>query len=307
MTLFRSVSFYLSLIGLIAAVLFVIKIMQPPPPSKPLNPPAANPYHYSVAASGIIEAVDRNVLIGTAVSGLVEKIFVNVGDSVKKEEPLFEIDGRDLKAKLLVQKATLEISKATLEKLKDQLKRLELVKDPHAVSVEEVKTKKNDVIIAEREIDASSAAVKETEELIKRLTVLAPKHGVILQNNIRVGEYVQTNASQAPMVLGNLERLQIRADIDEVNAVDYMVGAKAVAFPKNNTRFSIPLTFSYIEPYVVPKKSLTSNSSERVDTRVLQVIYTFEKPKNFPIYVGQQVDVFIEGNRKELQQKDEKP
>jgi HlyD family secretion protein len=55
----------------------------------------------------------------------------------------------------------------------------------------------------------------------------------------------------------------------------------------------IPLTFVRIEPYVVPKKSLTGENTERVDTRVLQIIYRFDRPA-FPIYAGQQVDVFIE-------------
>jgi hypothetical protein len=55
----------------------------------------------------------------------------------------------------------------------------------------------------------------------------------------------------------------------------------------------IPLTFVRIEPYVIPKKSLTGENTERVDTRVLQVIYRFERPP-FPVYAGQQVDVFIE-------------
>ena len=54
----------------------------------------------------------------------------------------------------------------------------------------------------------------------------------------------------------------------------------------------MPLRFVRIEPYVVPKRSLTGDSLERVDTRVLQVIYEFQRP-SFPIYVGQQVDVFI--------------
>jgi hypothetical protein len=44
---------------------------------------------------------------------------------------------------------------------------------------------------------------------------------------------------------------------------------------------------------VIPKKSLTGGSTERVDTRVLQVIYQFDPP-NRPLYVGQQVDVYIE-------------
>jgi hypothetical protein len=48
-----------------------------------------------------------------------------------------------------------------------------------------------------------------------------------------------------------------------------------------------------VEPYVVPKVSLTGSSTERVDTRVLQVIYSFECPKDRPVYVGQQVDLFV--------------
>ena len=48
-----------------------------------------------------------------------------------------------------------------------------------------------------------------------------------------------------------------------------------------------------MEPYVVPKKSLTGDSNERVDTRVLQALYRFDR-KQLPIYVGQQMDVFIE-------------
>jgi hypothetical protein len=48
-----------------------------------------------------------------------------------------------------------------------------------------------------------------------------------------------------------------------------------------------------IEPYILPKKSLSGESTERVDTRVLQIIFRFQNP-DFPVYVGQQMDVFIQ-------------
>jgi len=54
-----------------------------------------------------------------------------------------------------------------------------------------------------------------------------------------------------------------------------------------------PLTFVRVEPYVIPKKSLTGDNTERVDTRVLQVIYSL-KIEGKPIYVGQQLDVFLD-------------
>ncbi len=77
-----------------------------------------------------------------------------------------------------------------------------------------------------------------------------------------------------------------------------------MAYPKNNTSIAIPLKFERVEPYVLPKLSLTGASNERVDTRVLQVIYSFEQPKDYYIYVGQQVDVFIE--KKPKDSKDER-
>jgi HlyD family secretion protein len=64
---------------------------------------------------------------------------------------------------------------------------------------------------------------------------------------------------------------------------------------RGNPSQQATLTFVRFEPYVVPKRSLTGSNVERVDTRVLQVIYRF-KPDGFPIHVGQQMDVFIEAS-----------
>jgi hypothetical protein len=65
---------------------------------------------------------------------------------------------------------------------------------------------------------------------------------------------------------------------------------------KGDAERRIPLEFVRIDPYIVPKRSLTGDNTERVDVRVLQVIYRF-RPPAFPAYVGQQVDVFIDTSR----------
>ena len=69
-----------------------------------------------------------------------------------------------------------------------------------------------------------------------------------------------------------------------------------MGYLRGNRSIQTPLTFLRFEPYVVPKQSLTGSATERVDTRVLQAIYRFER-KNLPIFVGQQMDVFIEAGR----------
>jgi hypothetical protein len=87
--------------------------------------------------------------------------------------------------------------------------------------------------------------------------------------------------------------LHIRVDIDENDGWRFKPGARGVAYLRGNKDLKADLAFVRVEPYVTPKASLTGSSTERVDTRVLQVIYRFD-PTRLPAYVGQQVDVFIE-------------
>jgi hypothetical protein len=81
--------------------------------------------------------------------------------------------------------------------------------------------------------------------------------------------------------------------VDEHDAWRVREGAAAEGSPRGNGALRIPLQFVRFEPYVIPKKSLTGDSTERVDTRVLQIIYQV-KDETAPLYVGQQMDVYIE-------------
>jgi len=65
---------------------------------------------------------------------------------------------------------------------------------------------------------------------------------------------------------------------------------------RGNADLKASLQFVRFEPFVVPKRSLTGDSTERVDTRVLQVIYRVERD-DMPLFVGQQLDVFIDAVR----------
>jgi hypothetical protein len=90
-----------------------------------------------------------------------------------------------------------------------------------------------------------------------------------------------------------LKPLNIRVDVDENEAWRVRSDASAVATVRGNANLKTALTFVRFEPFVLPKKSLTGDSTERVDTRVLQVIYRVEDDQ-LPLFVGQQMDVFIE-------------
>jgi HlyD family secretion protein len=95
------------------------------------------------------------------------------------------------------------------------------------------------------------------------------------------------------IVLGDVNRLHVRADIDESDLPWFDPNAPAVATLKGRPQVRFPLTVVYVEPYVVPKQSLTGSNSERVDTRVLQVIYALPDERSVPLHVGQQMDVYM--------------
>jgi HlyD family secretion protein len=246
--------------------------------------------------------------LGVPVAGLVTEVLVKVNDAVKSGDALFKLDDRDLAAQLIKQRALIEVaraqidvSKANVAKMEDMFKRVRDMPDSRIISVDEVNQRQNDLNVSKAQLAASNAQllsaeadVKQTERLIERLTVRAPREGTIIQVNIRAGEFAATAPRAPAMVLGDLDRLQVRADVDEQNATRVRPGQEAQAFLKGDTKNAIPLKFERIEPYVIPKVSLTGASTERVDTRVLQVIYSMEKPKDgAPLYVGQQVDIFI--------------
>jgi HlyD family secretion protein len=118
----------------------------------------------------------------------------------------------------------------------------------------------------------------------------------VLRVNLREGEYASigtTRAEDAAMVLGDLRTINVRVDIDEFDAARFRAGAQAVALLKGGGGKKISLQYVRVEPFVIPKRQLTNTPRELVDTRVLQVIYRIADP-NANIFVGQQLDVFIE-------------
>ena len=153
-----------------------------------------------------------------------------------------------------------------------------------------------DKVIARASVGLAKAQIEQIKTDLERSLIRAPVEGRVLQVNVRPGEYVGTPPSQALIVLGTVHNLHVRVDIDEHDiprAHRYFVpGIRAFASPRGDPRQKITLDFVRVEPYVVPKKSLTGDNTERVDTRVLQVIYRVERDEP-GLFVGMQVDVFL--------------
>lgn len=280
-------------LGLAFAIVSVVRGSQPVPAAPPVAQPAKAPFPSYVAGAGIIEASTENIAIGSPVGGIVTKVHVKVGDIVQPGDVLFESDDRDLRAQRLPAAARVKEAEASLARSRTLLRLAESVPDKRAISAEDLSNRRSAVAIDEASLAAAKAQVEQIDIEHDRRQVRALVPGKILQVKTRPGEFAAAGVMATPlMLLGNNDRLHVRVDIDENDAWRFEKGADAVAFVRGNPELETKLRFVRTEPYVVPKVSLTGMSSERVDTRVLQVIYSFDEGA-LPVYVGQQMDVFV--------------
>jgi len=307
--MFKKFSVYLALGGVILAIVLVQKVRRIEPKPAPLAEPASAPFKNSIGARGIIESFEENVRIAPAVTGLVTEVKVKVGDRVKVGQTLFEQDARSALAAVKVEEAQIgtiqaQIAEAevTLADKSDSLARMETLSARQVASIDERQRVRFATQVATTQLATARVKLIAAQVLLARskvqldlLTVQAPRSGTVLQVNIRAGETSSVTASEPAILLGQNDDLQIRADIDEDNASRVRPGCRAIAYLKGRRDDAMPLSFVRIEPYILPKKSLTGESSERVDTRVLQVIFRFARTAT-PVYVGQQVDVFLDAD-----------
>jgi ABC-type oligopeptide transport system ATPase subunit len=119
----------------------------------------------------------------------------------------------------------------------------------------------------------------------------------VLQVNIRPGEALTATSETSLLILGDLSSKHVRVDIDEHDIPRFHSDAPAVGLVRGDTRHEFALQFVKLESLVIPKRSLTGDATERVDTRVLQAIYEIvETAEHNDVFVGQQMDVFIRVN-----------
>lgn len=290
-----------ALFGLV--IVYMSQRTVPTPPI--LFPPAVSPYKHSIAGTGIIEASSQNISIGTPFNEIITKIYVVEGDFVKQGDVLFELDLRLFNSQLIAAEASIELAQVNLEDKKTQFSFYERLLDTKAVSEQIYQQARYAYLEAEENLKVALATADEVRANIERSIIRAPVDGEILQVNIHVGEIAPvtpfinaqstwlTAANGTLILMGEVAPLQVRIDIDEADAWRFRSGAAAMGYVRGNRNIHFPLTYLRIEPYIIPKASFTGQTIERVDTRVLQVLYQFDK-KDMPIYTGQLLDIFIE-------------
>jgi HlyD family secretion protein len=160
-----------------------------------------------------------------------------------------------------------------------------------------------DIQNQERQQHALAKAYAASRALLGKYTLRASRDGVVLAINTIVGNYVSPQGSYDaytqgvdPVIsLGSLpSSLHVRCYVDEILVPRLRLNSKMIAqMSIRGSDVKIPLEFVRVQPYVSPKIELSDQRQERVDVRVLPVIFKIEQRTNVNIYPGELVDVYI--------------
>lgn len=215
----------------------------------------------------------------------------------------------------------LEVAKVVHATADDQLNRIRKLAEENVMSEEEVNSRSfaeakanaevkqiqaeleqamvgataEELAIATAEVSVAQQALEKAIVQTGLLTIVAPCDAFVLKCDLRAGEYVDiaSRRDDSPIHLAGCAPLHVRVEFDEEEASRVVRSGNATGTIRGRQRNSIQLRFVRAEPYLQSKRNLMGHGTERVDTRVLQVLYEI-LPSEHQVLPGQAIDVVAE-------------
>jgi multidrug efflux pump subunit AcrA (membrane-fusion protein) len=278
---------------------------QPAMEAKPLQGQTSTPER--VAGVGVIEPAGEAIALALPVGGVVSDLRVKPGDRVHAGDLLLTLDSREAEGELALRQTAETSARRALETAAAEQREKAALFEMYralqgslALVPEELLRRQSALEQAQAKIATSQAAIDEAKAAaalartkLSRLSLRAPTDGQVLQVRARRGEWVQPGAAgTVPVTMARQAPLQVRVDIDEADVGRLVDGVDATVVARGQSAVPVQARFVRAEPLLTPKRSLSNASDERVDTRVLQLL--FELPATATaLRVGQQLDVFI--------------
>jgi multidrug efflux pump subunit AcrA (membrane-fusion protein) len=295
-----------ALLSLVGGAFSVVRNTHTRPHEVPPASPPVSVFDHAIGAVGLVEPKSEDIAVAPVVPGLVTAVRVRAQQHVRAGDELWSQDSRDLAAQIPVREAEVTTARAAISVAENaladaqvQLNTMASVTDRRAIREEELERRRIAVESAKAQLAVSRAArtravaaLAETRTNVSRRVVTAPIDGEILKVNVRPGEYAEVPATSPLVVMGDTATMHVRADVAEEDVSRFAPEARAYASPRGDSIHRIALAFVRLEPRLIPKRNLTGDTAERIDTRVLQVIYRIAGQEL--VYDGELMDVFIE-------------
>ena len=174
--------------------------------------------HTSITATGTIEPV-TSVTVGTQVSGIVSKLYVDYNSVVKKGQVIAELDRTNLISELNTAKANLASSESSMAYEKANYSRYKTLYDKGLVSADEYESALLSYRKATEDVNAKRESVKKAQTNLGYATITSPIDGVVLSKSVEEGQTVAAsfNTPELFSIAQDLTDMRVIADIDEAD------------------------------------------------------------------------------------------
>ena len=181
----------------------------------------------SITATGTIEPV-TSVTVGTQVSGIVSKLFVDYNSVVKKGQVIAELDKTNLISELNTAKANLASAESTLKYEQVNYNRYKTLYKKGLVSADEYDNALLNYNKAKESVASSKEMVAKAQTNLGYATITSPIDGVVLSKSVEEGQTVAAsfNTPELFKIAKDLTNMQVVADVDEADIGDVKTGER---------------------------------------------------------------------------------
>ena len=200
--------------------------------------------HTSITATGTIEPV-TSVTVGTQVSGIVSRLYVDYNSIVKKGQVIAELDRTNLISELTAQKASLASAQSSLNYQQSNYERYKTLFEKGLVSADEFESARLQYEQARQQVAQSKESVLRAQTNLGYATITSPIDGIILSKAVEEGQTVAAsfNTPELFVIAQDLTNMRVIADIDEADIGGVKEGQRVSftvdAFPEDTFEGSV--------------------------------------------------------------------
>lgn len=181
----------------------------------------------SITATGTIEPV-TSVTVGTQVSGIVNKLFVDYNSVVKKGQVIAELDKTNLMSQLNTAKTQLATAQSQLNYQTANYKRYKTLFEKGLVAADDFDNAKLSYTQAKEQVASAKEEVQRAQTNLGYATITSPIDGVVLSKSVEEGQTVAASFSTPELftIAQDLTNMQVVADVDEADIGDVKEGER---------------------------------------------------------------------------------
>lgn len=193
----------------------------------------------SITATGTIEPV-TSVTVGTQVSGIVSRLYVDYNSVVKKGQVIAELDKTNLISELNAQKANLSSAESTLNYRQSNYNRYKTLYEKGLVSADDYENARLQYQTALQQVNSAKESVQRAQTNLGYATITSPIDGVVLSKSVEEGQTVASsfNTPELFVIAQDLTDMRVIADIDEADIGGVQEGQRVSftvdAFPEDS-------------------------------------------------------------------------